>query len=93
MDAKTPATFNQLAGRRLRAARKYHQLTQQACADICNIDISTWSKWEKGSNPIDPELIAKFVKTHSLTLDWLFYGRNVRLSAELIKTLDSHFAR
>jgi transcriptional regulator with XRE-family HTH domain len=79
-------------GRRLKAARKFHHLTQQQAADQCSVDISTWNKWEKDKNPIDPILIRPFVLTHSVTLDWLFYGRNVRIGSEALRALESQIS-
>ena len=68
-------TYNKEIGTRLKEARKQGGYTQKSLAKIFNLNKSTISRYENGSNEPDLEFLKEFSKLLNINGDWLLFGQ------------------
>ncbi len=65
----------QLAGR-LRTVRKIRDVTQDEAADLCQISARSYKDYELCKRGIPAEVLARFCKAFSVSVDEMMFGRN-----------------
>lgn len=65
---------------RIKELRQIHQLTQEQFAERIEIATNTVSRIERGKMILSSEIALKVADTFQISLDWLFYRSDERLS-------------
>lgn len=67
-------------GKRLRAARIYRRYTQQRMAEILNMSLNTYQKYEQSERFPSADTLVKLADLYDVPIDWLL-GRDEYLAS------------
>jgi transcriptional regulator with XRE-family HTH domain len=67
---------NKEVGKRLKIKREQGGRSSRQFALDANVDVSQYSKIEKGELPITPKILSKLAKAHELDESYILYGTN-----------------
>ena len=77
-------------GARLKAIRKASGRNQSQFATWVEVNIPTWSNYERAYRRIDLDNAFKVVRKTGVTLDWIYFGDESGLPVHLRDSLDEH---
>ena len=76
-----------MIGKRIKAARTFHKLTQQKVADVLGMTINAYQKYEQSERSPSLETLVKIADLFQVPTDWLLcrddYLKSLGVSVEV----------